>query len=347
MTTFTFGVEIECFLPEGATRAAAALAISQRGITAKAQDWNHDTQSFWKLVTDRSLGDMTRGMEVVSPILSGEAGLTQLVNVMEALEDFGCSVRKTCGFHVHIGVGHPPIEFFRNLTKLYSHFEGVIDGFMPPSRRDRANDYCTTIKNTEHTAIDRATSLHEIIYAIHRSNHAMAERYYKLNLTSYRKYSTVEFRQHSATLEGKKAANWVSLCLKMVAAAMAGRTGIKTSAAPVAGAQTNKARAGSKAKLVGDLMMRPEGVTSAEAIAATGWPSISLPQQAAACGLTFTARREGRQVRYFVTTTTTTTTTIEPATLGDFLAEIEADDAERAYYERRTRNLSGRTDWQA
>jgi hypothetical protein len=71
---------------------------------------------------------------------------------------------------------------------------------------------------------------------------------------------------------------------------------------------------GTKAQLVGRLMLRPEGVTGPEAMAATGWPSISLPQQAAMCGLSYTTKREGRYVRYFAKPATR-----KPATRGDLV----------------------------
>lgn len=59
-------------------------------------------------------------------------------------------------------------------------------------------------------------------------------------------------------------------------------------------------RAGTKQALVGELLLRSEGCTSAEAIAITGWPAISMPQQAKACGLTLRKVKEkGSVTRYF------------------------------------------------
>lgn len=57
-------------------------------------------------------------------------------------------------------------------------------------------------------------------------------------------------------------------------------------------------RPGSKLEIVADLLKRPEGCTTAEALAATGWPTISMPQQAKAAGLTLSKEKDGKVSRY-------------------------------------------------
>jgi hypothetical protein len=58
-------------------------------------------------------------------------------------------------------------------------------------------------------------------------------------------------------------------------------------------------RPGSKAAAIADLLRRPEGCTTADVLKATGWPSVSLNQQATAAGLTLRKVKEGRITRYF------------------------------------------------
>jgi hypothetical protein len=58
-------------------------------------------------------------------------------------------------------------------------------------------------------------------------------------------------------------------------------------------------RAKTKAALVGELLSREEGCTTAECLAATGWPAIGMPAQARACGLKLRMVKEGRITRYF------------------------------------------------
>lgn len=75
----------------------------------------------------------------------------------------------------------------------------------------------------------------------------------------------------------------------------------KTAAAkkPKATPSPDGVRAGSKLAIVVDLLKRPEGCTGAEVLAATGWPSVSMPQQAKAAGLTLSKEKnKGEPTRY-------------------------------------------------
>jgi hypothetical protein len=58
-------------------------------------------------------------------------------------------------------------------------------------------------------------------------------------------------------------------------------------------------RPGSKTAMVADLLTRPSGCTAAEVLAATGWPTVSMPQQAKAAGLTLRKEKDGKVSRYW------------------------------------------------
>jgi len=67
---------------------------------------------------------------------------------------------------------------------------------------------------------------------------------------------------------------------------------------PVSAAGGN--RAGTKAELIGGLLRRPEGCTAAEVMTAANWPSVSMPAQAKACGLTLRKEKvPGSPTRYY------------------------------------------------
>lgn len=334
----TFGIEIECYLPEGATMAMAAAAVSQRlGRVdgCRQQAYGHSTPRTWKVIIDGSLGGM-RGAEFVSPVLHGEEGLAEIETVCRALTDFGCSVNRSCGLHVHVGVDNAPLDFFKSLVKLYAIYEPVIDSLMPPSRRASNNSYCRSMTSTNMTSLDRATTFQQTLDIARNGN----GRYAKLNLEAYHRHHTVEFRQHSGTLDGNKARRWTVTCLRMVEKAKQGFNMPTTPRGNI-----NRARPGSKSHTVGQMMMRPEGVIASEAIAATGWPSISLPQQAKACGITFTTQRTGRVVRYFAATAEAApSVTIN---LDGFASMIGANDEDRRYMNQRAADLRGGVQWAA
>jgi hypothetical protein len=55
----------------------------------------------------------------------------------------------------------------------------------------------------------------------------------------------------------------------------------------------------SKTALVGKLMNRKEGCTTADVLKLTGWPAVSMPAMAAALGVKLRKVKEGRTTHYF------------------------------------------------
>lgn len=58
------------------------------------------------------------------------------------------------------------------------------------------------------------------------------------------------------------------------------------------------AKAGSKAAIIEALLRRPEGCTSADVLAATGWSAVSMPQQAKAIGVELVVDKINGRKRY-------------------------------------------------
>ena len=59
-------------------------------------------------------------------------------------------------------------------------------------------------------------------------------------------------------------------------------------------------RAGSKLEAIVGLLKRPEGCTTKDVLDVTGWPSVSMPQQAKAAGLALQKAKDGNVTRYRV-----------------------------------------------
>lgn len=189
-----FGVEIELI---GLSTSQATDALTDAGIEVYNAGYTHSvSRTTWKVVTDGSVG--SRGCEVVSPILVGEDGVAQVKRVMNALAGAGAGVNRACGLHVHIdahGLSAPEIL---TIVARYGRYEMEIDAFMPPSRRGFANSYCQPVANLRL----RGSTPRE-------AARSMRGRYYKVNLQSFIKYGTIEFRQHSGTTDAHKAVNWI------------------------------------------------------------------------------------------------------------------------------------------
>jgi len=228
LSVLTFGVELELLMPRGINHATLASRIdAHTGIPCYSEGYNHNNVPHWKVVTDGSLGDYSRGAEVVSPVLRGAHGFDQLNRICQALKAIGCTVTKKCGLHVHVGAQGWSVDTVKNLVALYHSAEGTIDAFMAPSRRGSqgGNGFCGSIRLRPQMLRD-ATTWDTVAQAIGqtpgRHNARGGGRYCKLNLQSYWQHGTVEFRHHQGTVEADKAVNWVKTCLRMALAAQDG-----------------------------------------------------------------------------------------------------------------------------
>lgn len=78
--------------------------------------------------------------------------------------------------------------------------------------------------------------------------------------------------------------------------AVKGKTKAK---APKKAKAEKTARSGSKTEVIKGLLSRAAGCTAADVMEATGWPSVSMPQQARNLGIKLKTEKEGRVTRYW------------------------------------------------
>ena len=196
-TARSFGVEMEVEHSsyDGVIREFQArnLAISFRGYT-------HETTRYWKIVTD---GSVRGGFEVVSPVLRGERGMRELKVACEALQAAGAKINKTCGLHVHHGVSDLAKDEIVRVAKSYSAMQTSIDEIMPSSRKTAtSNHYCQPLSRHDFELMDRVTTLSDFVsYG--------GSRYRTVNLCSFPRIGTIEFRQHSGSVEFAKISAWI------------------------------------------------------------------------------------------------------------------------------------------
>jgi hypothetical protein len=229
--------------------ATALTELRAAGIAVEREGYGHATPRQWKFVTDCSVRDADTGaaflmvggarldaIELVSPVLSGEAGLVAIETVCAALARAGAKVNKTCGLHVHHGalvgrtgesdpaLGRPALALglanLAVLARLVNRFEAVIDGCLPLSRRaGSGNRYIGAFASHELSEIAQATTFASLFHL---------NRYKNLNLAALGRHGTVEFRQHSGTVEASKVCAWVMLTQGLVECAAATTRGRKS-----------------------------------------------------------------------------------------------------------------------
>jgi hypothetical protein len=220
----TFGCELEFV---GATRDLVAAAINAAGIACEDHYAAHrprTNRDAWVVCPDGSVS----GGEVVSPILRGRAGLEALAKVCAAMTSAGADVNTSCGFHVHVGARNVlTMRQVRNVAKMFLRHESAFDAILPPSRRAGANRFCGRNANAsfgtladKFARLDDARNLRDVAVVMNggfdERNHYTSHRYFSLNFQSYASHGTIEFRQHSGTVDATKAVEWVKLVVGFV-----------------------------------------------------------------------------------------------------------------------------------
>jgi hypothetical protein len=193
------------------------------------------TTDVWRLMKDVSItcpignADCNK-FELVSPILRGGDGLSEVHRVVRALNRIACvQVGKSMGFHVHIDVGGLSHRQLVKVCQNFIKYERAMDSFMPPSRRDdNESIYCKSNKHAvlgpdasrmeRYKAIAACETYEELANVMNPNEDPDKRRYYKLNLQNLvtGRQPTVEFRQHSSTSDVLKIKNWVRFCMAFV-----------------------------------------------------------------------------------------------------------------------------------
>ena len=200
----TFGVEIECNVRRDRVEACAA-----EGFAFAYEHYNHtDHRSHYKFVTDGSVrGDSP--IECVTPVLDdNETGFGSLKTALAVLNAAGASVNRSCGLHVHVGVGDFSGEEIVNIYKNYQALESLIDSFMAPSRRGDGCHWAQTLRGYRFATCHSTDDLRRLMHS---------DRYHKVNPMAFYAHQTVEFRQHQGSVDYEKISMWVRFCCKLVA----------------------------------------------------------------------------------------------------------------------------------
>lgn len=195
----TFGVEFETTIPRD---AIPAIGSYRQGASVP---W---LPAGWKAKSDCSIvaGRGRIGCEFVSPVLRGPEGLRQVIEVVRALEAHGARVNRSTGFHVHVGWPGDAKALDR-LVQLVANFEKAIFATTGTKSRERGR-WCGGLQRYGCGELAR--------------QYSSSIRYHVLNLTnlSMGRFQTVEFRAFSGTLNERKVASYIRLCLGLVERAL-------------------------------------------------------------------------------------------------------------------------------
>lgn len=176
----TYGIEIECYIPNG------HFSSNEVGRYHSGNQIN-GFPAGWTAQEDGSIrGFGPTGyvaVEIVSPVLRGEEGLTQIVAVVDWLTSVNAYVNNNCGLHVHVGASHLTPDQVYKLADEFRCYEKVLFALNGSKAQFRWNNsYC---KNSEAWG-----------------DNPLSDRYQSLNFTNlFKSKKTVEFRLGAGTLD--------------------------------------------------------------------------------------------------------------------------------------------------
>jgi superfamily II DNA or RNA helicase len=192
----TFGIEFEVATSGRLADRGAQILSALRDIVPTAQDMasrGRPDYRVWNVVYDS-----TCGLEVVSRILRGQEGFSEVMDVTRKLQEMTeLRVNRSTGTHVHLGWNNKR-GYVKRLKQLAGYYEPALHSLVSPSRID--NQYTRSMR----TSWPRPP------------NHG---RYSSVNTEPLAHRHTVEVRLHNGTLNGPKILTWISLWMRILATA--------------------------------------------------------------------------------------------------------------------------------
>jgi hypothetical protein len=119
------------------------------------------------------------------------------------IAEFGGTVNKTCGLHVHHEAADLTVEQIKRVARGWKNNASIIDGLVSQSRRAATcSYYCKPLTAGDISQIDGCTNLDQV-------RRLRLDRYRTMNLMSYGRFGTIEIRQHQGTINYEKIRTWV------------------------------------------------------------------------------------------------------------------------------------------
>jgi hypothetical protein len=188
--TLAFGIEIECYMPAGQVFEMGSYHRGRqiRGIDNwSARGWTAEKDAS---VTASRPGFV--GVEIVSPKLYGEDGLSEVVCMIDWLQEIGAYVDYKCGQHVSVDAAHLTVNDVVRIKDRFTKWERgmfLVNGTNAAERWQ--SGYCVPFSS---------------------GRTAPAARYWALNITNMTQETArkrLEYRLWAGTLDAAKTVSYI------------------------------------------------------------------------------------------------------------------------------------------
>ena len=222
---------------------------------------------------------------VLPPLADCQVAFEYLEKICSTLSNVGADVNRSCGLHVHISnaplnddthaarftgesIQHTsrtgrflsqhgePMDavIVKDIMQRYERQQDTLNRMFPNSRTN--NRYCQPLNATR---IANANTIQEL-------NHG---KFYAVNLDTWRR-GTIEFRQHSGTIDATKIWNWVQFILNLVNWTQTERIDTNASRTIVQETPVAPFRRNSRVGVQYTMMRNDNGATTRDIMDATG-----------------------------------------------------------------------------
>lgn len=171
----------------------------------------------WNVTNDASVivDDFVDDVEVISPVLKGKKGLAELYRMtvfLNQLKKIGIiRQNRTCGTHVH----HSAKKFTAISKLIYAGemAQPIMNQFVT-KHRGMTEEQIINYENNVDTVYQSPITKDK--YFDGKKLKSSHEKYINLNISKFRKYGTVEFRQLQGTTQFRKIASWIVMAQRLI-----------------------------------------------------------------------------------------------------------------------------------
>jgi hypothetical protein len=226
----TLGIEVE-MVDVGCSRIADVVRDVLNGALEVGTNPSDPTERIWEIsLADGSLWTVLDDDSLLAPVSSRgelvtpplrESDLPLVSAVVSALRDAGASVNESCGLHVHVGIPGCEVEHLNRLVEIVEDWEPAVLDRVLPSRRRFAGPldpgFMAGFRKRHPVTPDEFWALwYGDVNWLSRRDRYDAVRYRGLNLHSFHRLGTVEFRYFNGTVDPAQILDQVRSCLGLV-----------------------------------------------------------------------------------------------------------------------------------